>query len=227
MTDNTGASTEVASAGRSIANNFEYHKALGIESGQSMSQMAMTFQNAALLVVDVQKGLEAPQLGPRNNPDAESNMGRLIEVWRASDRPIIHIQHCSVEPDSPLRPELPGCAFKDVAMPQANEPIFQKTVNSAFIGTGLEAYLRSRSLDTLVVVGLTTNHCVSTTVRMAGNLGFTTFVVADATAAFDRVGPDGTVYKAAQVHDISLASLHGEFATVVTTETLLTSATAV
>lgn len=123
-----------------------------------------------------------------------------------------------------LRPDRPGNAFQDVVAPQASEPIFQKTVNSAFIGTDLETYLRERAINTLVVVGLTTNHCVSTTVRMAGNLGFTTFVVADATATFDRVGPDGTLYKAAQVHAISLASLHDEFATVVTTETLLTAA---
>jgi nicotinamidase-related amidase len=181
----------------------------------------MTIENAALLIIDVQKGLKDPKWGPRNNPDAEKNIGRLLKHWRASGRPIIHVQHCSTEPESPLRPDRPGCAFKDVVEPQGGEPIFQKTVNSAFIGTELETHLRERGINTLVAVGLTTNHCVSTTVRMAGNLGFTTFVVSDATATFDREGPDGTVYKAAQVHDISLASLHGEFATVVTTEAVL------
>ena len=184
-------------------------------------QIPITIGNVALLIVDVQQGLKDPKWGPRNNPEAEENIGRLLAHWRASGRPIIHIQHCSTEPDSPLRPDRPGNAFQDVVAPQAGEPIFQKTVNSAFIGTDLEAYLRQREIATLVVVGLTTNHCVSTTVRMAGNLGFTTYVVSDATATFDRAGPDGTVYKAAQVHDISLASLHGEFATVVATETLL------
>ena len=182
----------------------------------------MTIESAALLIIDVQKGLEEPKWGPRNNPEAEKNIGRLLAYWRASSRPIIHIQHCSTEPESPLRPDRPGCAFQDVVEPQAGEPVFQKSVNSAFIGTALEAHLREQGINALVAVGLTTNHCVSTTVRMAGNLGFTTFVVSDATATFDRAGPDGTVYKAAQVHDISLASLHGEFATVVTTETLLT-----
>jgi nicotinamidase-related amidase len=181
----------------------------------------MTIENAALLIIDVQKGLKDPKWGPRNNPAAEQNIGRLLEYWRASSRPIIHIQHCSTEPESPLRPDRPGCAFQDVVQPQADEPVFQKSVNSAFIGTALETYLREQGINTLVAVGLTTNHCVSTTVRMAGNLGFTTFVVSDATATFDRESPDGTVYKAAQVHDISLASLHGEFATVVTTEAVL------
>ncbi|MGD1906917.1 MAG: cysteine hydrolase family protein [Leptolyngbyaceae cyanobacterium] len=181
----------------------------------------MAIENAALLVIDVQKGFDDPKWGSRNNPEAEANIGRLIAYWRTTGRPILHIQHCSTEPKSPLRLDRPGCAFKAVAVPKEGEPAFKKTVNSAFIGTDLEAYLRDQSIHTLIIVGLTTNHCVSTTTRMAGNLGFTTFVVSDATATFDLKGPDGTLYKAAQVHDISLASLHGEFATVVTTETLM------
>ena len=120
----------------------------------------------------------------------------------------------SVEPDSPLRPERPGNAFKPAALPHAEEPIFQKTVNSAFIGTGLETYLRHGGIQDLVVAGLTTDHCVSTTVRMAANLGFTVVLVSDATATFDRTGPDGVHYTAEQMHRSALASLRGEFASV-------------
>jgi len=182
---------------------------------------------ATLLMIDVQQGLDDPKLGRRNNPGAEERMGRLLASWRATGRPIAHVQHLSVEPDSPLRPERPGVAFKPVAMPLDGEPVFTKQVNSAFIGTGLEAWLRAADSETLVIAGLTANQCVETTTRMAGNLGFTAYLVGDATAAFDRTGPDGTHYPAEVIHGVSLANLDGEFATVVTTDDIVARSQAV
>lgn len=170
--------------------------------------------SAALLLVDVQQGLDDPRWGARNNPDAERRIAELLAAWRAAGRPVIHVQHLSLEPRSPLRADAPGHAFKAEAFPRAGEPVFRKHVNSAFIGTGLEAHLRANGIEALVVVGLTTDHCVSTTVRMAGNLGFAVTVVEDATATFERRGPDGTHYGADVMHRVALASLHGEFAAV-------------
>jgi nicotinamidase-related amidase len=170
--------------------------------------------DTALLVIDVQQGLDDPRLGARNNPDAEQRIADLLAAWRASGRPIIHVQHLSLEPQSPLREDRPGHAFKIEALPEAGEPVFRKHVNSAFIGTDLEAHLRANGIEKLVVVGLTTDHCVSSTVRMAENLGFTVTVVGDATASFERRGPDGTLYSADLVHGVALATLNGEFATV-------------
>jgi len=120
----------------------------------------------------------------------------------------------SLEPQSLLREELPGNAIKVEAQPIAGEPVFRKHVNSAFIGTGLESYLRANGIEALVIAGLTTDHCVSSTVRMAGNLRFVVTVVEDATATFERVGPDGTLYSADLMHRAALTSVHGEFATV-------------
>ena len=91
----------------------------------------------------------------------------------------IHIQHCSVEPGSPLSPEHPGCQFKPEAIPIEGEPVFKKTVNSAFIGTELESHLKDNGIEHIVIVGLTTDHCVSTTTRMAGNLGFKVLLVSE------------------------------------------------
>lgn len=177
--------------------------------------------DAALLLIDVQQGLDEPRWGARNNPDAELRIADLLAAWRAAKRPVIHVQHLSTEPDSPLRPDRPGHVFKPEAMPIEGEPVFQKTVNSAFIGTALEAHLRQRGIGALVIAGITTDHCVSSTTRMAGNLGFTVTVVEDATATFERVGPDGSHYSADLMHRAALASLHGEFATVRSTRDVL------
>jgi nicotinamidase-related amidase len=178
--------------------------------------------DAVLLVVDVQKGMDryAKQYN-RNNPDLERNIARLQDAWRKSGRPIIHVQHLSTEPHSPLRPGQPGVEIKDEVRPIAGEPVVQKSVSSAFIGTTLEADLRRRGLTTLIVVGMQTNMCVSTTARMAGNLGFATYVVSDATATFDNTGPNGQRYSSELLHDVALADLNGEFSTVIDTNTVL------
>jgi len=173
------------------------------------------------LLLDVQQGFDAPTWGRRNNPGMEECVSDLLGAWRVSNRPVIHVQHMSTDPTSPLRPDHPGNAFKGETAPRPGERVIQKIVHSCFIGTSLEAELRGAGHRTLVIVGLTTNHCVSTSARMAANLGFDTWVVSDATAAFDRVGPDGIRYPAELVHAMALSDLHGEFATVVDTESVL------
>ena len=178
-------------------------------------------RNTALIIIDVQKGFDEPVWGERNNPQAEDNIARLLEVWRNHARPVYHIQHMSLSPTSPLNPNHPGNAIKDAVQPHAGEPLIQKTVNSAFIGTDLEQQLRKVGYNSLVIVGFTTPHCVSTTARMACNLDFKTYIVSDATAAFALTGHDGHLYSAQEIHDVTLATLNGEFATVMETESLL------
>jgi len=180
-------------------------------------------RNTALLVVDMQIGFDDPKWGPRNNPAAEANVAQLIEAWRAATMPVIHVHHDSLDPEGLLRRGAPGNAPKPHAKPLAGEAIYRKSVNSAFIGTKLEADLRKLGIEALVLVGLTTNHCVSTTARMAGNLGFKTFVAADATATFDRAGLHGEVRMAEEVHAAALSDLQGEFATIADTRAILAS----
>ena len=178
-------------------------------------------RKTALLVIDVQKGLDDPSWGKRNNPDAESNIASLLSEWRKHELPIIHIRHCSVEPNSPLRPELPGNQFKEEAQPLPGEKQFSKSVNSAFIGTGLEKYLQEHDISSLVIAGLTTDHCVSASTRMAADLGFNVTLISDATATFEREGYDGALYSADDIHKINLVSLNGEFCIVRSTKEVL------
>jgi nicotinamidase-related amidase len=180
--------------------------------------------SATLIVIDVQEGFDATYWGERNNPGAEHLIERLLARWRASKRPVIHVRHDSTEPRSALRPDTPGNAIKKEAAPKPGEAVLGKRVNSAFIGTDLEARLEAQGSDTVVLCGFTTNHCVSTTARMASNLGFRTFVLSDCTVAFatQGPGPQGRLIPAAVMHEVGLAELHGEFATIVTTDELLT-----
>ncbi len=172
----------------------------------------------ALLLIDVQQGFDDPFWGKRNNPGAEKNIAELLQTWRKTKAPVIHVKHNSVEAVSPLRPNNDGNAFKPEVIPLESEAVFGKTVNSAFIGTGLEQHLREQGLETLVIVGLTTDHCVSTTTRMAGNLGFKVYLVDDACATFDKKTFDGETIPADEVHKVNLASLHEEFCKVILTK---------
>lgn len=176
----------------------------------------------ALLLIDIQKGFDnvAYWGGQRNNLEAENKAGELLKLWRKHQLPIFHIQHCSSIPTSLLNENNEGNEFKDVVKPAAGEVIIKKNVNSAFIGTNLKEQLDNNKITKLVIVGLTTDHCVSTTTRMAGNFGFDTFLVTDATATFNKKGIDGQNFSAELIHETALASLNGEFATLVSTDFL-------
>jgi nicotinamidase-related amidase len=173
----------------------------------------------ALILIDIQKGFANIEYwGQRNNPDAEFRASELLRVWRDSGLPVFHVQHCSTIPTSPLHETHTGNQFNELVAPIEGEPIIKKNVNSAFIGTDLQAQLDYAKITTLVIAGLTTDHCISTTTRMAGNLGYETFLIAAATATFDKKGINGQIFPAELIHQTALASLDKEFATVITTD---------
>ncbi|UNX53637.1 cysteine hydrolase [Georgenia sp. TF02-10] len=178
-------------------------------------------QRPALIAIDVQSGFDdRAYWGPRDNPACEDNIAALLALWRDRSWPVVFVRHDSINPQSTLAVGTPGNDFKDVI---TGDPdlLVSKTVNSSFHGTpDLHAWLQEEGLEHVVICGITTNHCCETTARVAGNLGYDTYFVIDATHTFDRQALDGSIIPAAMISDMTAANLHGEFATVTTTEAL-------
>ena len=177
--------------------------------------MSLTATMPALLIVDMQMGMTWPAADVRNNHGAEKVMAGLLNGWRDKGRPIVHIRHISRTPGSPFWPGQPGAEFQPALAPLAGEHVVEKNVPDAFINTGLERWLHRRDISSVVIVGVSTNNSVESTARTAGNLGFRTYVVADATFAFDKTDFNGAHRTAEDVHAMALANLHGEYAMVI------------
>ena len=183
--------------------------------------MARDLTKTALIVIDVQQGMDDPRMGSRNNPSCEDNVAALIDAWRAASRPVVFVRHDSVHPESPLSPTQPGNSFKPMI---SGEPdlLITKGVNSAFYGSpDLHAWLQDRGITGVAIVGIQTNYCCETTARMAGNLGYDTLFVLDATHTFDLVAADGGTIAADELARVTATNLQDEFADVVTTADLL------
>lgn len=172
----------------------------------------LPIDETALIVIDVQKAFDAWEASGkrRNNPEAVTQIARLLGAFRAKGAPIFHIRHAGTSPGSSFRPDGVGYAARAEASELPDEPVVVKRVNGAFIGTDLEEQLRDKGVRSLVIVGATTNHCVETTTRMAGNLGFAAKLVRDATWTFDRTGPDGDHHSAEDIHAMTLSNLSEE-----------------
>jgi len=175
----------------------------------------------ALIIIDMQNGMRSPALPPRNNPDAEAQIGRLLRAWRAAGQPVVAVRHISRSPGSVFAPGQPGAAFQPALQPLAHEHVVEKNVPDAFIHTGLERWLHARGIRRLLLAGVSTNNSVESTARSAGNLGFATTVVADACFAFEARDYGGTLRSADDVHLMALANLDGEYAQVATTDAVI------
>ena len=178
-------------------------------------------QNTALIIIDQQQGLDSPKLGPRNNPDAETIMLQLLATWRTACRPIIHVRHRSLEPESVFWPNQQGFEFKPDFLPWSNERVIEKSIPCALLKSGLDKFLEQQKIHTIVLVGASTNNSIEATARTASNLGFTVIVVEDACFTFAKQDYFGIARTAAEVHAMSLANLNGEYAQVVNSHRLI------
>ncbi|MFG2114244.1 cysteine hydrolase family protein [Streptomyces sp. NPDC048718] len=191
-------------------------------------------ENAALLLIDVQKGFEDEEFwGRRDNPAAEENITALLDRWQETGRPVVYIRHDSVVAGSPLRPGQPGNDFKELIEERRGkgtgpELLVTKTVNSGFYGEpDLDTWLRGAGIGQLVLAGIQTNMCNETTARMGGNLGYDVVYALDAMHTFDLTGPFGWTATAEELTRATAVSLHGgQFARVVTTAEVLAGAAA-
>lgn len=179
--------------------------------------------NAALVIIDMQKGMNDPRLGRRNNPDAELRIQALLDAWRQSRRPIVHVRHLSRTPGSVFWPGQPGCEFQEALAPLPHEHVVEKNVPDAFIASGLERWLHVRGIRQIVVAGVITNNSVEATARSGGNLGFTVTVPRDGCYTFDQTDLDGRLWRAEEVHAMSLSNLAMDYARVVGVEDILNS----
>jgi len=178
-------------------------------------------QNIALIIIDQQQGLDNPKLGARNIPNAETIMLKLLNAWRTTCQPIIHVKHRSLDPESVFWPNQQGFEFKPDFLPQTNERVIEKSIPCALLKSGLDKFLEQQKIHTLVLVGASTNNSIEATARTANNLGFTVIVVEDACFTFAKNDYFGTARTAAEVHAMSLANLNGEYAQVVNSHTLM------
>lgn len=177
-------------------------------------------QIPTLIIIDMQRGMQESSAGERNNPQAEQAIALTLAAWRAANAPVVHVRHISRTPGSPFWPGQAGVEFQPALQPLATEHVVEKNVPDAFIQSGLERWLRVRGVQAVAIVGVSTNNSVESTARSAGNLGFTTYVAADATFAFAKADYNGVMRSAEDVHAMALANLHGEYATVVTSADL-------
>ena len=175
----------------------------------------------ALLIIDMQQGINTHRLGPRNNPTAESQITRLLTAWRAAQAPVVHVRHMSRSPASVFWPGQPGAQFQVEFTPLATEHVMEKNVPDAFANSGLARWLHERGIRDVVIVGVATNNSVESTARSAGNLGFATRVVADACFAFAQADYAGARHSAETVHAMALANLQADYASIVSTDALL------
>ena len=136
-------------------------------------------QKTALLIIDVQNCMFNPAEPVYNSTVLLERLLWLINQARASDTPVIYVQH-NGPTGAPHAPGEPGWAIHPAIAPQAGETIVQKTTPDSFYQTTLKAELAAKGIEQLVIAGIQTDYCVDTTCRRAASEGYNVTLVSDA-----------------------------------------------
>lgn len=177
----------------------------------------------ALLLIDFQEEYFKGSLPLSEGPSALARAERLLAWARNRGLGVLHVQHVAPSADSPLfAPGSPPVALRREVAPREGEAVIQKTLPSSFAGTPLHATLQDKGIRTLVLGGLMTHMCVSSTARAALSFGYRVIVVSDACATRDlpsAIGPGAIDH--ASIHAAALAALADRFADVLASEELM------
>lgn len=183
--------------------------------------MTLDLDGAVLLPVDMQRAFDRAPWPRRWNGLVDQNGLSILARWREKGLPIVHVRHDSVIAGSTLAPGSEGNQLRPGFEPADGEPLVSKSVNSAFIGTDLDLRLRRLGASRVIAFGISTDMCVSTTVRTGANLGWEMVLVDDACDCFDLPDGKGGTIPAKSVQAAHVATLGYEFCTVVSTAQLL------
>lgn len=162
----------------------------------------------ALLVIDIQKDYFPGGKYPLVNPlEAAQKAYMILQCFRESGNPHVHIQHISLEPDATFF--ISGDRGTDIHDSVAHfegEPIVYKHEPNAFLNTNLLELLKSWETERVVITGMMTHMCVDATARAASDLGFQVMIAEDACATRDLKYGNTTI-PADLVHKAFLAAL--------------------
>lgn len=193
--------------------------ALGDNSPATLLQMAGVHKtpgalsDSVLIIIDAQQEYVNGALPLVGIDSALAQGEHLLARAREAGTPIVHVVHRGK--GTLFNPDGPYFAITKPLLPKAGEMVVEKQLPDAFAGTRLQQVLTATGRKHLIVIGFMTHMCVSSTVRSALALDYSTTVVAGATATRDLPDGHGGIVSADQVQRASLAALADRFAVVV------------
>jgi nicotinamidase-related amidase len=179
-----------------------------------MGYQSADLKDSALILIDIQNTYRHGLMQLTNVEPAILEAQKLLKLARKHKIPIIHIQHdAGVGSPYDISADI-GAIATEVA-PIAGEKVIVKNYPDAFVETTLEAELKSLGIKNIVLAGFMTHMCVNSTAHGAFNLGYTSTIVASATATRPLLSINGKVLTAEEVHLGALASTRDLYAVVV------------